>query len=118
MRKLDCLRCGSGMTFLMQEKFQKGDMGPWVGNINFSMQRGFEMEVYSCPKCGKLEFYLPGVSEKEEPAEIEFEELPPDPDRPIVGVSKDGIPLVRCPACGRNHDFDYPRCPHCDYEYK
>lgn len=118
MRKLDCLRCGTSMTFLMQEKFQLGNMGVWVGRLNFSMQGGFEMEVYSCPKCGKLEFFLPGTPEEQDSVELLDEELPPDSDRPIVGVSKDGIPQVRCPACGRNHDFDYPRCPHCDYEYK
>lgn len=52
MRKLNCLRCETPMTFLMREKFQKGDMGVWVGNLNFSMQGGFEMEVYNCTKCG------------------------------------------------------------------
>ena len=101
------------MAFLMREKFQKGDMGVWVGNLNFTMQGGFEMEVYSCPRCGKLEFYLPDVppEEFEVPEDIavpQFRE-----DVPIVCVNHEGIPQVRCCVCGILHDFDYPRCPKC-----
>lgn len=22
-----------------------------------------------------------------------------------------------CPKCGKKHDFDYPQCPYCDYDY-
>ena len=113
MRKLNCLRCETPMTFLMREKFQKGDMGVWVGNLNFSMQGGFEMEVYSCTKCGKLEFYLPDVpyEEPEIPDDIGTPQL--NEDVPIVCVNHAGIPQVRCPVCGILHDFDYPQCPKC-----
>lgn len=115
MRKLACLRCGTPMEFLMQEKFQKGDMGVWVGNLNFSMQGGFEMEVYNCSRCGKLEFFLPHIPEKEiEIPEIQEEYvLPPEGSSPIVCVNNAGIPQVRCRACGILHDFDYPQCPKC-----
>lgn len=117
MRKLECLRCGSPMSFLMREKFQKGESGAWVGDVNFKFRGGFEMEVYSCPKCGRLEFFQPG-KEDEEPAEPGFEELPIREDRPIVRVSEDGIPQIQCPACGWIHDFDYPKCPKCQHEYE
>lgn len=114
---LKCPVCQGKMAFLMEEKFQKGDMGPWVGNINLTMQGGFEMEVYACCKCGKLEFFLPeGSAEWPEDPEEEILETP-ESDMDIVGVSMDGVPQVRCPACGRNHDFDYPRCPRCNHLY-
>ena len=116
MRNVKCSCCGGQMRFMMQEKFQKGDMGPWVGDINFSMQGGFEMAVYSCPGCGKLEFFLPD-EDKDLYAAEENEEIPPEIGQDIVGVSMDGVPQVRCPKCGKRHDFDYPRCPRCDYEY-
>lgn len=113
MRKLKCLRCDGTMEFLMREKFQKGNMGPWVGNINFSMQGGFEMEVCSCTKCGRLEFFLPDFhEEKGEVPEFDDEEIL-QTDCDIVRVSREGIPQVRCPACGATHDFDYPQCPFC-----
>lgn len=113
MRELDCLRCGSSMKFLMQEKFQMGDMGVWVGNLNFSMQGGFEMEVYSCPSCGKLEFFMPGIPKEEYEIPEMNETEPLDEGIDIACVNHVGIPQVRCRCCGILHDFDYPRCPKC-----
>lgn len=26
-----------------------------------------------------------------------------------------GIAKVTCPNCGKHHDMDYPKCPHCRY---
>lgn len=118
MRRLECLRCGSQMQFLLREKFQKGESGPWVGNLNFNFRGGFDMEVYNCPRCGKLEFFLPDVQIREEQdMDVHIDDLPPEAEQGIVGVSMDGIPQVRCPRCGRRHDFDYPKCPYCENEY-
>lgn len=114
MRVVNCTCCGGKMSFMMQEKFQKGDMGVWVGNLNLSMQGGFEMAVYACPTCGKLEFFLPEDSQDYVDPEME---LPPECDESIVGVSMDGMPQVKCPKCGLRHDFDYPRCPRCNHQY-
>ena len=25
------------------------------------------------------------------------------------------IPQKTCPGCNKNHDFNYPKCPYCDY---
>ncbi len=27
------------------------------------------------------------------------------------------LPQRKCPKCGKNHDFDYPKCPFCNYDY-
>ena len=51
-----------------------------------------EVEIYSCPKCRKLEFYLADTMEE-------------------------GLPQKQCPNCGKRHDFDYPKCPFCKYDY-
>lgn len=102
------------MAYLMRERFQKGDSGALVGNLNFSFRGGFEMDVYSCRSCGRLEFFLPDTEESYAEPEA-AEDFPPDADCGIVGVSRDGMPQVRCSACGRNHDFDYPQCPYCGY---
>ena len=102
------------MRFLMREKFQKGESGAWVGNLNFNFRGGFEMDVYSCKQCGRLEFFLPYDGDETEP---DTEACSLREDSEIVYVSADGMPQVRCPACGRTHDFDYPKCPHCDHSY-
>ena len=117
MRALKCLRCGEAMTHMMREKFQMGDMGTWVGNINLSMRGGLEMDVYSCPNCGKIEFFLPESGDEPILYDVPEDALPPEADSNIVGVSMDGIPQVKGPACGAKHDFDYPKCPRCDYRY-
>lgn len=28
-----------------------------------------------------------------------------------------GISKMTCPNCGKKHDIDYPKCPHCKYQY-
>lgn len=32
-------------------------------------------------------------------------------------IMDDELPQRKCPRCGKNHDFDYPQCPHCNYDY-
>ena len=113
MRELQCLRCGTKMGYMKTEQFQLGRTGIFIGDLSNLMAGSLEMEIYSCPKCGKFEFFRP-MEEMEFQTE-EDGELLPEGDRKIVGVSRDGMPQVRCPACGKVHDFDYPRCPHCDH---
>jgi len=33
-------------------------------------------------------------------------------------VIDEALPQRKCPKCGKEHDFDYPKCPHCQYEYR
>lgn len=32
-------------------------------------------------------------------------------------VVNEDLPQRKCPKCGKQHDFDYPQCPHCGYDY-
>jgi len=32
-------------------------------------------------------------------------------------IAEDTLPQKTCPGCGKCHDFDYPKCPHCGYDY-
>lgn len=32
-------------------------------------------------------------------------------------VISEELPQRKCPLCGNEHDFDYPKCPHCGYDY-
>ena len=32
-------------------------------------------------------------------------------------VADDVLPQKVCPECGKGHDFDYPKCPHCGHHY-
>jgi rRNA maturation endonuclease Nob1 len=30
-------------------------------------------------------------------------------------IEPDTIAKITCPACGKKHEMDYPRCPHCGH---
>ena len=58
--QLNCLRCGAGMRFMGREKFQLGQTGWVLGDLPNLFAGAMEIEIYVCPKCGKLEFFQPG----------------------------------------------------------
>lgn len=40
--------------------------------------------------------------------------IPQDRSEPIID---DTLPQRKCPQCGKDHDFDFPECPHCGHLY-
>lgn len=118
MKKLECLRGHGAMNHVGREKIQLGQTGFFLGDLPNLLAGALEVDIYCCPKCGKLEFFVPGVEEDQaERPDLSIDELPPEGNQSIVGVSRDGVPQVRCPNCGKTHDFDYPKCIYCDYDY-
>ena len=91
---MSCLRCGEEMQYLSREKIQLGKTGWVLGDLRNLLSGALEVQIFVCPKCRKLEFFL---------AENE--------------VLDDDTPKRTCPDCGTVHDFDYPKCPYCKYEY-
>ena len=82
------------MQYLSREKLQLGKTGWVLGDLPNLLSGALEVQIYVCPKCRKLEFFL---------AENE--------------VLDDDTPKKTCPNCGTVHDFDYPKCPNCKHEY-
>ena len=123
MRKTKCLRCDARMKFGMQQKFQMGQTSFLLGDWPNLMAGALELEVWFCPKCGKVEFFVPGstqnlpVKQPEPVQNEEFDYVGSMVNEGIDAVSKDGVPQKKCPTCGREHDFDYPRCPYCKHDY-
>ena len=123
MRKTKCLRCDARMKFGMQQKFQMGQTSFLLGDWPNLMAGALELEVWFCPKCGKVEFFVPGstqnlpVKQPEPVQNEEFDYVGSMVNEGIDAVSKDGMPQKKCPTCGREHDFDYPRCPYCKHDY-
>ena len=87
-----CLRCGQNMNHIKKQKLQLGQTDWILGDLPNLFAGAIEVDIYSCPDCGKIEFIL--ADDKEE-----------------------GLPQKQCPNCGKRHDFDYPRCPFCKYDY-
>ena len=82
------------MQYLSREKLQLGKTGWVLGDLPNLLSGALEVQIYVCPKCRKLEFFL-----------AENEAL------------DDDTPKKTCPDCGTVHDFDYPKCPNCKHEY-
>ena len=122
MRKKKCLRCDAPMKFGMQQKFQLGQTGWLLGDWPNILAGALELEVWFCPKCGKVEFFVPGSTgvsvKQEEPQQTgEFDFVGSMVNEGIDAVSPEGMPQKKCPTCGKEHDFDYPRCPYCKHDY-
>jgi len=92
--RLTCLRCGTEMELLKQERLQLGKAGWFLGDLDNLMAGALDVDILGCPECGKLEFFRgnwSGLKEQEE----------------------DSIAQIRCDQCGRLHDMDDPKCPFC-----
>ncbi len=94
MKEYACLRCHTPMNYIGREEIQLGRTGWILGDLSNLLSGALDVEIYICSKCGKIEFFHVG--------EIE---------------SADVLPQKICPKCGRQHDFDYPKCPYCHYDY-
>ena len=93
--KLNCLRCGSEMKHLKQEYIQLGKTGWIFGDWPNLIAGGLYVDILCCSGCGKLEFFT----------------APPDGDD--EDYEEGQIAQTTCPACGREHDLDDPKCPFC-----
>lgn len=91
---MKCLRCGEDMQYLSRERLQLGKTGWVLGDLPNLLSGALNVQIYVCPKCRKLEFFL-----------AENETL------------DDETPKQTCPECGTVRDFDYPKCPNCKHEY-
>jgi len=94
MDNMKCLRCGEDMQFLSNESIKLANVGPVIDNLLNLISVGLKVNIFVCPKCRKLEFFL-----------AENETL------------DDDTPKKTCPDCGTVHDFDYPKCPNCKHTY-
>ena len=90
---MKCLRCDVEMKFTGTDKIQLGKTGWLTGDVSNLLSGALEVGIYVCPDCGKIEFFHSNPQ------------------------SLGGLPQEKCPKCGKMHDFDYPKCPHCGYKY-
>ena len=87
-----CANCGGNMELLGEEQIQLGHYGFFLGNLSNLLSGSLEVELWECPDCGKLDFYRRSGS----------------------GADDEGhMAQTTCPACGREHDLDDPKCPFC-----
>ncbi|MBE7020684.1 MAG: hypothetical protein E7411_04530 [Ruminococcaceae bacterium] len=92
MKHLNCLRCNGEMKYSGTRKIQLGETGWVLGDLPNLIAGSMEVDIYSCSRCGKIEFF-----------HTEYDES--------------GIAKTQCPKCGKKHDCDYPKCPFCGHRY-
>ncbi len=97
MPKLNCLRCDVPMEFVKRENVQLGKTGFFSGDWSNLWAGALDVAIFTCPKCGKLEFFRGELYEGDD--EHEF--------------ASNRIAQTTCPTCGTRHDLDDPQCPRC-----
>ena len=93
-KPLNCLRCGTPMVLLKREYLQLGKTGWILGDLDNLLSGGLDVDILTCPGCGKLEFFQGDWSELKE-------------------QEGSGIAMTACPACGKRYELDRPKCPFC-----
>ena len=99
MKALFCPHCGTAMQYAAQKQIQLGETGWLLGDLPNLLAGSLTVDICICPTCRKLEFFA-----------VEGDDLTEE-------AADEALPQKTCPACGAVHDFDYPKCPQCKYDY-
>ena len=62
---IDCLRCQVKMAYSGKYEFHEGMNTGVLGNLLELFQNREAFDLYVCPKCGKVEFFVPLDRERE-----------------------------------------------------
>ena len=62
---IDCLRCQVKMAYSGKYEFHEGMNTGVLGNLFELFQIREAFDLYVCPKCGKVEFFVPLDRERE-----------------------------------------------------
>lgn len=70
-RSLGCLRCQTQLKFLGAKHFREGSGAPgfWLGDLGELLIQTEQFDLYACPRCGHVEFFLHGFKEVKEAQE-------------------------------------------------
>ena len=60
-KEIDCLRCKVPLVYSGNFKFHEGTRVGVLGNLFEAFTNRESFDLYICPKCGKVEFYTPGI---------------------------------------------------------
>ena len=66
-KSLSCSTCNLTLTFAGTKKFLEGKNWGVFGDLGELFVNKETFDVYYCPKCGKVEFYVDGVGENYRP---------------------------------------------------
>ena len=62
---LVCPRCAIELEFMGTKNFLEGThRAAWLGDLFVNRER---LDVYACPRCGRVEFFVEGIGEERRP---------------------------------------------------
>jgi uncharacterized protein YbaR (Trm112 family) len=66
---MECPRCPTSLQYVGTKKFHEGTRG-WgffLGNVGELFTNREHFDIYICPRCGRVEFFVDGVGEEFRP---------------------------------------------------
>jgi len=61
---MTCVRCETELDFVGTKKFQEDSAGGVWGAFGELFARRQRFDVYACPRCGRVEFFVDGLGEE------------------------------------------------------
>ncbi len=62
-----CPRCEQALTYMGTKKFHEGTRWGALGDIGELFVHKESFDVYCCPRCGRVEFFVDGIGEEFRP---------------------------------------------------
>ena len=69
MPAIACLRCHQQLEHLGAKDFHEGANWGVLGGLGELFVKRDRFDVYACPRCGRVEFFVDGVGEEHRPKE-------------------------------------------------
>ncbi len=59
-----CIRCDTALDFVGTKRFHEGGRWGVLGDLGELFVRRERFDVYVCPRCGRVEFFVDGIGEE------------------------------------------------------
>ncbi len=59
-----CGRCDVGMEYKGTKRFHEGTNWGWLGEVGEFFVKKEHFDVYVCPRCGVVDFFVDGIGEE------------------------------------------------------
>jgi hypothetical protein len=62
-----CARCAKNLDYVGTKRFHEGTRFGVLGDIGELFVKREQFDVYVCPRCGRVEFFVDGIGEQFRP---------------------------------------------------
>jgi hypothetical protein len=64
---MKCARCATNLDYVGTKRFHEGTRYGVLGDIGELFVKREQFDVYVCPRCGRVEFFVDGIGEEFRP---------------------------------------------------